>query len=54
MGVDFAGVVAAVGEQVTEFKPGDEVFGGRSGAFAEYVLIPERQGDRPHARRRVL
>ena len=41
MGVDFAGVVAAVGEQVTEFKPGDEVFGGRSGAFAEYVLVPD-------------
>lgn len=41
MGVDFAGVVAEVGDQVTEFKPGDEVFGGRSGAFAEYVLVPD-------------
>jgi len=41
MGVDFAGVVAAVGKQVTEFKPGDEVFGGRSGAFAEYVLVAD-------------
>jgi len=41
MGVDFAGTVEAVGDKVTEFKPGDEVFGGRSGAFAEYVIIPD-------------
>jgi NADPH:quinone reductase-like Zn-dependent oxidoreductase len=41
MGVDFAGVVDSVGENVADFKPGDEVFGGRSGAFAEYVVIPE-------------
>jgi NADPH:quinone reductase-like Zn-dependent oxidoreductase len=37
VGGDFAGVVEAVGTDVTEFRPGDEVFGGRSGAFAEYV-----------------
>lgn len=41
LGVDFAGVVEAVGTGVTKFSPGDEVFGGRTGAFAEYVLVPE-------------
>jgi NADPH:quinone reductase-like Zn-dependent oxidoreductase len=37
IGTDLAGVVEAVGKDVTEFAPGDEVFGARSGAFAEYV-----------------
>jgi NADPH:quinone reductase-like Zn-dependent oxidoreductase len=37
VGTDFAGTVEAVGKDVTAFRAGDEVFGGRSGAFAEYV-----------------
>jgi NADPH:quinone reductase-like Zn-dependent oxidoreductase len=36
-GTDVAGVVVAVGQSVTELRPGDEVFGARSGAYAEYV-----------------
>jgi NADPH:quinone reductase-like Zn-dependent oxidoreductase len=37
IGVDYAGVVEAVGSEVTQFRAGDEVFGGRTGACAEYV-----------------
>jgi NADPH:quinone reductase-like Zn-dependent oxidoreductase len=37
LGVDFAGTVEAAGKNVMQFKPGDEVFGGRDGAFAEYL-----------------
>lgn len=39
LGVDMSGVVEAVGKNVTRFHPGDEVFGGRDGAFADYVCI---------------
>jgi NADPH:quinone reductase-like Zn-dependent oxidoreductase len=40
IGVDFAGTVEAVGKEVTDLQPGDDVFGGRSGSFAEYVCVP--------------
>src|SRR6476661_690464 len=37
LGVDFAGTVEGVGKNVTKFKPGDEVFSGSTGAFAQYL-----------------
>jgi NADPH:quinone reductase-like Zn-dependent oxidoreductase len=37
LGVDFAGTVEAVGKNVTNFKPGDDVFGGKTGALAQYI-----------------
>jgi NADPH:quinone reductase-like Zn-dependent oxidoreductase len=37
LGVDFAGTVEAVGKNVTQYKPGDDVFGGSTGAFAQYL-----------------
>ncbi|MEZ4639080.1 MAG: NAD(P)-dependent alcohol dehydrogenase [Caldilineaceae bacterium] len=51
-GSDVAGVVEAVGKDVTRFRPGDAVFGDLSGAsrgaFAEYVAAPEDVGDEAH------
>jgi len=37
LGVDFAGTIEAVGKNVANFKAGDDIFGGKTGAFAEYV-----------------
>jgi NADPH:quinone reductase-like Zn-dependent oxidoreductase len=46
LGLDLAGQVEAVGKDVTELRPGDEVFGDMTshgfGAFAEYVYAPAR------------
>jgi len=42
-GMDMAGVVEAVGNDVTRFQPGDEVFGIGKGAFAEYARAPENK-----------
>lgn len=38
-GTDFAGVVEAVGKNVTDFKSGDEVFGAKNGAVADYICV---------------
>ena len=44
LGVDFAGIVIGVGAGVTRFSVGDRVFGGRRGAFGEYLLVPADRG----------
>lgn len=41
VGTDVAGQVEAAGRNVTQFKPGDEVFGVCKGAFAEYACTSE-------------
>lgn len=42
LGVDFAGLVESVGPRVTQFSPGDSVYGGHMGALAEFICVPER------------
>src|SRR6184192_121201 len=38
-GTDFSGVVEAIGKNVMNFKPGDEVFGAKNGAVADYICV---------------
>jgi NADPH:quinone reductase-like Zn-dependent oxidoreductase len=48
-GYDVAGHVEAVGEKVTRFQPGDEVFGTCRGSFAEYAIArPDRLASKPN------
>jgi NADPH:quinone reductase-like Zn-dependent oxidoreductase len=47
VGGDFAGVAEVVGKDVTDVRPGDEVFGVRSGAYAEYVSPRMAVGRKP-------
>lgn len=42
LGADLAGTVEAVGAAVTQFQPGDEVFGTAAGSFAEYAIASEK------------
>lgn len=43
-GSDFAGTVEAIGRNVTEFKPGDEVFGVKAGCLAQYICVRADRG----------
>jgi NADPH:quinone reductase-like Zn-dependent oxidoreductase len=47
LGVDYAGTVEAAGKNVTRFKPGDDVFGTRNGAFGQYLVT---NSERPAAK----
>ena len=38
-GTDYSGMVEAIGKDVTNFKPGDEVFGAKNGAVADYICV---------------
>lgn len=43
LGAELAGQVEAVGKHVTQFQPGDEVYGRVDGSFAEYSCVPEQE-----------
>ena len=42
-GFDVAGCVEAIGHNVTQLQPGDDVFGWCEGSFAEYASVPQGQ-----------
>ena len=47
VGVDFAGTVETVGEDVTDLKPGDDVFGIANGSFADYACVKKAAALKP-------
>ncbi len=47
LGGDYAGTVEEVGPDATGFAPGDEVFGGKSGAIAEYLVTRQSIAPKP-------
>jgi NADPH:quinone reductase-like Zn-dependent oxidoreductase len=51
MGVDFAGVVEAVGTDVTLTAPGDAIYGARRGTFAEYIGLTDKSAFAPKPER---
>jgi NADPH:quinone reductase-like Zn-dependent oxidoreductase len=49
LGTDFSGVAEAVGKNVTHVRPGDAVFGARTGALAEYVSVQKAVVKKPES-----
>ena len=47
IGGDYAGVIEGVGRKVKDFKPGDEVYGSRHGALAEYICVNKSISPKP-------
>jgi len=47
IGGDFAGIAEAVGKSVNDVQPGDEVYGVRTGAFAQYVSVKAAVARKP-------
>lgn len=47
LGTDYAGVIEEIGKNVTGCKLGDEIFGGKNGAFADYVCVQDKFAPKP-------
>ena len=47
LGIDFAGTVEAVGREVTHVRAGDDVFGAKNGALAEYLCVRDAVVPKP-------